>query len=314
MAESVPGELLSCFFLLLDDQVRGRSFANEHVHVANLIHDRAEASAFALETDGHLGDVHGVHVAFERGDTHLVEHVGLLQALAVNLRGGHGEPSAMATHNLVDNEHARVGSGFVNDRLEEHGTLFSGGISTQRLQNWVDIVIHGLGESENLQSDATLLQVEGQPCSCRVGIISTDGVKDGDAVLHKPVASDVLRNLAFLHKLSLHAILDVLELHTAVSNGGSSIVLEKVSVAAHLPVDLETVPDQETLVPVTIAEDFDVWVNLRVTFNQSSHSRRETWCQTPRSEDANLVFLIALGLLQDCRKLFLIYHVACYTA
>mmetsp|Transcript_10188 Transcript_10188/g.19579 ORF Transcript_10188/g.19579 Transcript_10188/m.19579 type:complete len:221 (-) Transcript_10188:32-694(-) len=216
----------------------------------------------------------------------------------------------MAAHNLMDNEHTRVGGGFVDDGFEEHGTLFSSCISAKGLQDWVYVVIHGLGKSKNLQCDAPLLQVEGQPCRSGVGIVSTNGVEDGDAVLYEPVAGNVLRNLAWLHELSLDAILDVLELYAAVSNGGPSVVLEKVSVAAHFPVHLETVPDQEPLVSVTIAEDFDIWVDLRVTFNQSSHSRRETWGQSPRGEDANLVFLVSLGLLQDCRNLALIEHVA----
>ena len=53
-----------------------------------------------------------------------------VKELAVFQRGGGGEPATVATHDFVDDQHARVGVVLRDDILKITGTLFSGGPGT----------------------------------------------------------------------------------------------------------------------------------------------------------------------------------------
>merc|ERR1719310_503664 len=88
----------------------------------------------------------------------LWEECVLGEHLHVFVGGGSGEPSTIAAHALVNDEHARVGSGLGHNTAEELGTFLSRSPCTKGLLDGHHIIVNCLGQSNHGHVVAIALQ------------------------------------------------------------------------------------------------------------------------------------------------------------
>ena len=151
---------------------------------------------------------------------------GAVEQLAVFQRGGGGEPAAVASHDFVDDQHARVGVVFGDDVLEVASALFGGGPGAQRLLDRVHVVVDGLGQTDDREPVVVCGQKGGEIGGGGVGVVPADGMEHVDAILDQLVGGDFLRVLAFLDQAALHAVLDVGEFDPAVADGRAAEAMQ----------------------------------------------------------------------------------------
>merc|ERR1719491_1231905 len=212
--ERVPRHFLPGRLQLRHDVLHARALTQEHVDAPVRVHDRLEALALRGNVNLELRDPHGVHVARRgRGGETRAAEAGGLEALAVLARRGRGQVSRVAPHDLVDDEHARVGRGLRDDIGEEEGPLLGGSVGAEGLDDGEDIVVNGLGHAHHYDLTAVLFQdVLGQLGGLSVSVVAADGVEDTDLVLQELLGGDLERGLAVLDEAASLAVLDVGEL------------------------------------------------------------------------------------------------------
>ena len=142
----------------------------------------------------------------------------LLHPLVVRERGGRGQPAAVAAHDLVDDQHPRVGRVLGDDVAGVERALLGGGPGAERLADRDDVVVDRLGQPDDGQLVAVAAQVGREVGGGAVGVVAADGVQDVDAVAAQLLGGDVQRVLALLDEAALHAVLDVGELDPAVAD------------------------------------------------------------------------------------------------
>ena len=148
MTESVAGNDLAALLHLLDDVGDAGALGNEDVDAVKLVHDLVEALGFGLEVDAGLGNVHGVDVLTAEREVESGEELRAAQHLAVVLRRLVREPSAVAAHDLVDRERARIGAVLLDDVHEELRALFGCRPRAERLLDRIDVVVDRLGKAD----------------------------------------------------------------------------------------------------------------------------------------------------------------------
>ena len=85
----------------------------------------------ALDVEGHFRQVDRVHLLVRPVEPEFRQEGGAVQALPVGQGRRGGEPTALAAHDLVDDEGAGGGAVLGDDVLEEAGALLGGGPGTQ---------------------------------------------------------------------------------------------------------------------------------------------------------------------------------------
>ncbi|EJK62816.1 hypothetical protein THAOC_16557 [Thalassiosira oceanica] len=127
VAEGVAGDLLPGRLHLGDDLLDARPLAEEDVDAAGLVHDLPQSLALGGDAEVKLGDPDGVDVAgLGRGREARGRREGrLLAQLAVLPGRGRGEVPGVPSHDLVDDEHARVGGGLAHDVFIVRGSASS---------------------------------------------------------------------------------------------------------------------------------------------------------------------------------------------
>ena len=103
-----------------------------------------------------------------------------------------------AAHDLVHDQHARAGAVLADDVRGEPGGLLGGGPRAQRLLDGHHVVVDRLGQADDGQVVAVLVQVGGEVRGGRVRVVATDGVQHVDAVGLELLGRDLQRVLALL--------------------------------------------------------------------------------------------------------------------
>lgn len=208
--KGITRDLLARLLELRHNILDARTLAHEDIDTALFIHHLLEAGTLALDIDGELRDPNGMDVA-RLGCGGEGRHKGLLlEGLAVVLGSGGGQVSAVASHNLMKNEHARVGGTLGHYILKEDGTLLSGSVGTKGLVDGKDVIVNGLGHADDGDLSAVLLkEVLGQLSGLGVGIITANGVDDVHFVLKELLRRNLEGRFAFLAQTALDAVGDV---------------------------------------------------------------------------------------------------------
>mmetsp|Transcript_3618 Transcript_3618/g.5733 ORF Transcript_3618/g.5733 Transcript_3618/m.5733 type:complete len:215 (-) Transcript_3618:289-933(-) len=196
------------------------------------------------------------------------EEVLGLELVPVALGGAGCQPPAVASHNLVDDEHAGVSAVLVHNIPEEGSALIGGGPSPEGELDRVHVVVDCLGQAYHSQVIVIASQELSEISSCGVGIISSYRMQDADSILDQLVCRYLLRVFSLLGQTPLYAILHICELDPAVSNRRTTTLGKDRS---HLSLFLshhKVVALQQSLVAINIADDLDTGVVEGVALDQ----------------------------------------------
>jgi hypothetical protein len=208
MTESVTGDLLAARLHVSDNFLNTSSLSEKDIDTAVFVHDLLETGTFSHKVQFDLRDPDGVDVTgrLARGKG-AIGKLLLRQRLAVVVSSFGSQESRITSHALVKDQHAWVGGGFIDHIGEEKGALLGSSIGTKSLVNGVDIVINGLGHTNDSNLSSVLLQnVLGKSGSLNVGVVSSNGVEDTDLVGDQSQGGDFQRSLVLLAVSTLDAI------------------------------------------------------------------------------------------------------------
>ena len=287
MAERVARHFFALGFHFLDDGVNARSFGDEDVHAIVEIHNGVEAFRFLRDIDFDFGNVNAVNIVFFRVNADFGNEFVRVEAAAVFARGRGGEPAAVAPHDFVHDEHARVRGVFRNDVFEENRALFSRRPSAERLADRVNVVVDRFRQADDGEVVVVLFEECREVGSRRVRVVSADGVEDLNAVFNELVCSHFLRVFAFFDEAALHAVLDVGQLNTGIPDGATAVEEERKGFFADFRRNFDAVPEEETFVTAAIANDFDFRINFRIAHDEPADSGGKAGREPACCEDCN---------------------------
>ena len=289
VTKGVARDFLALGLHLGDDGLHAGAFADEDVHVVDAVHDPLEAGGFGGEVDGHLGDEHGVHLEVGAGETEAGNEFLAVEEFAVVGGGGGGEPATVAAHDLVDDEHARVGVVLGDDVAEVARALFGGGPGAEGLADRIHVVVDRLGETDDGERIVVLREEGGEVGGGGVGVVAADGVENVDAVLDELVGGGFLRVLALLDEAALHAVFDVGEFDAAVADGAAAVAMEEGGGGALGGADFVAVAEEEAFVAAAVGDEFDVGRDFGVTLNESADGGAEAGREATGGEEGDFL-------------------------
>ena len=214
--------------------------------------------------------------------------------LAVFDRRGRREPAAVAAHDFVDDEHARVGVVLGHHVGEEMRAFFGRRPCAEALADRDHVVVNRLGQADDGEIVIVRLEKFRKVGRGGVRVVAANGVQHVHAVLHQLVGGHFLRVLAFLHEAALHAILHVGQLHAAVADGAAAVLHKRFPILAHRGRHLQAVALQQAHVAVHVADDFHVRRLARVGFNQIANGRAQARGQAAGRQDSNFFYIFLL--------------------
>mmetsp|Transcript_20958 Transcript_20958/g.40084 ORF Transcript_20958/g.40084 Transcript_20958/m.40084 type:complete len:216 (-) Transcript_20958:318-965(-) len=184
------------------------------------------------------------------------------------------EVSATTSHDLVNNKHARVCAMLVHDVVEKLGPFLCRSPCTQCLADREHIVVDGFWHANHRELVVVFRQEGCQISSRSVGVIATNRVQHVHVVPHELVCCDFLRILPFFDKPTLYAVFHICQLNTTVSNRATTMLVTHTGHLPNLWRDLKALTQKQTLIPTNIADDGNPRVQLRVSLDKVTHSRR----------------------------------------
>ena len=119
----------------------------EDVAASIFVHDLLEAGTLSKQVKFQFRNPDGMDIATcaaSKGEVCGCRELLLLQHFAVFQGSGRSKVSRVTSHDFMQDQHAWVGSGLVDDIGEELGSLHGGGLSTESLLDWVDVIVDGL--------------------------------------------------------------------------------------------------------------------------------------------------------------------------
>mmetsp|Transcript_127670 Transcript_127670/g.221361 ORF Transcript_127670/g.221361 Transcript_127670/m.221361 type:complete len:258 (-) Transcript_127670:1154-1927(-) len=243
-----------------------------------------------MDVDGHLWDEHRVHIELASDQAQSSVFTSALDQTSVDTCGGGCEVSAISAHNLVHNQHFWICSALIDNIRKVLGALLCRGERSKRLPEWVHVIVNSLWQANNSEIIATNLQESGKVSCCCVCVVATDGVQNFHTVLHQLVGSDLLRVLTLLDQPSVDTVLHIGQLHPAVANGTTTVKVEQSGVSSNIWCDLHGLSQQQALVPSDVADDLNRRVELIVSFDDASNSRRQARCETASCKQCDLLW------------------------
>ncbi len=250
MPERVPLDLLAARLQLGHDVRDAGPLGDEQIDAADLVHDRLEPHGLRLQVDRDLGDVDAVdRPALPRqpdGGHPLLRGVPRL----VVARRRRSQPAAASAHDLVNDEHPRVGAVLGQHVLGELRGLLGCGDGAEGLTNRDDVVVDRLGQAHDGELVALLVQVCREVGRRRVGVVAADGVQHVDAVSLQPFRRHVQRVVAVLDQATLDQVCRVGQLDPAVADGAAAVLVQQAGVGAGRPVDHDVLAGQDAVVAV----------------------------------------------------------------
>ena len=189
----------------------------------------------------------------------------------------------------MDDEHAGSGVVLTDDVLGEAGTLLSSGPGAQRLTDRDDVVVDGLGQTDDGEAVVVLCQVRGEVSGGGVGVVATDGVQDVDPVGDQTVSSNLEGIVALGDQTTLDEVGGIGELDAGVADRGTTETLEDLGVLAHSVGDLDEVSLEQALVAVFVGDDLDLGGNLGVALDQTTDRRGQAGRESTGGEESDLL-------------------------
>mmetsp|Transcript_1894 Transcript_1894/g.4180 ORF Transcript_1894/g.4180 Transcript_1894/m.4180 type:complete len:259 (-) Transcript_1894:207-983(-) len=257
MSKSITGNFLSLGLHLSNDVFHSSTLTEEDIDTTMIIHNLLQTFTFLSNVNVHLRNPNSVNVTRSRGSSESRSNkLGSLNGISVLPRCGSSEVSRVTSHNLMNNEHTRVGRTFTHDVFKEDGSLFSGSISSKSLNDGNNIVINGLWHTNDDNLSSVLFKnVLGQLGSLGVGIVSSNGVNDIDVVFDELLSSNFERSLSFLHESTGHAIFHVGELDTRVSNRTPTQLMKTSTIIINIRRNHGRISSENSLVPIKVHAD-----------------------------------------------------------
>mmetsp|Transcript_7862 Transcript_7862/g.13692 ORF Transcript_7862/g.13692 Transcript_7862/m.13692 type:complete len:351 (-) Transcript_7862:243-1295(-) len=228
VSERIAGHGLAVGLQLGNDFAHAGALAQKDVDAPHLVHNLLKTLALGGNIESEFRNPNGVNVTrFLRGGESRPDEFGGLDGGAVFSGRGGGEISRVASHDLVDDEHAGVGGAFADDVFEEDGSLFGGGVGAEGLDDGEDVVVDGFGHADYDHLAAVFVKdVLGEYGSLGVGVVAADGVDNADFVADELLGCSFEGGLAIFDEAAGNAVFDVGELDTRVSNRTSSDLMQ----------------------------------------------------------------------------------------
>ena len=212
-----------------------------------------------------------------------------LEHLAIILRGLIGEPTAITPHDLVNRKRTRIRTVLLDDVHEELRTLFSRRPGAERLLDRINVVIDGLRKPDDDQRIIVRRKISRKIGRRGVRVVTADSMKNVNPVLDKLIGRNLKRILTFLDKPALDAILNIRELHTAVTDRRTAMLGEHKRVLTYLGRNRNRITLQKTHISIDIADHFHIRRLLVVLVNQEPNRTGETRSETARGKKRNLL-------------------------
>mmetsp|Transcript_6486 Transcript_6486/g.18901 ORF Transcript_6486/g.18901 Transcript_6486/m.18901 type:complete len:464 (+) Transcript_6486:232-1623(+) len=268
VAEGVARHLSTVRLELAHDITHAGTLGDEDVNAVVRVHDGLEALRLCLDVNRHLRHIHGVHAQALLVHEELRQEGVVGQVLVVGVGRGRGEPAAVAAHDLVHDEHARIGGGLGDHVGKELCAVLGSSHGPKGLADGDHVVVDGLRHADNTER-IVVLGEEGSECgSGGVRVVAADGVQHVNAILHELVGGHLLRVLALLDETALDAVLHVGELHARIADGRAAVELERGGVLADGVGHFDRVAKEQALVAALVANDPGRWGVARVCLDE----------------------------------------------
>jgi len=287
--EGVARHLLPAGLQLGHDGRHAGALTDEQVHVVHSVHDRLQALRLRRKIDRHLGNEDAVDFQVGAGEPEAGDEFLAVEELAVGRGRRRGEPAAVAAHDLVDDEHARVGIVLGHDVAEIARPLFGRRPGAERLADGIDVVVDRLGQADDGESVVVLREEGGEVGRGGVGVVAADGVQHVHAVLHQLVGRDPLRVLPLADESALQAVFHIGQLHPAVADGAAAVAVQDAGCGPFSRADLVAFAQQEALVAGTVGDELDIRRELGVALDQPADGGAEAGGQAPGSEEGDFL-------------------------
>ena len=284
MPEGIAFNRFAARFHLGHDLFDAGAFGDEHIHAVLAIHGQFQALGLGLNVDRHFWNIDRIDVLVRTIEIEAGYKCQRVQAIAIGLGGGGRQPAAIATHDFVDDQHARIGALLIDDVLEILGAFFGGRPRTEGLLDGIHIVVDGLGQAHHRQFIVVGGEVFGEVCRRGVGVVTAHRVQDGNAVFRQLIGSDFQRILTFFHQPTLHAVGDIRQLDTTVAKWTAAVAMQQVRLIPNLLSYRNRIAKQQALIAAAIADQLDLGRDFAVTLNQATNGGRQARRQSTGSE------------------------------
>ena len=214
VSKRIAGHGLAIGLQLGDNFTHSGALAQEDVDAPDLVHNLLKTLALGGNIESEFRNPNSMNVTrFLRGGESRPDEFGGLDRVTVFPGRGGGEISRVASHDLVDDEHAWVGGAFADDVFEEDGSLFGGRVGAEGLDDGEDVVVDGFGHADYDYLAAVFVEdVLGEYGGLGVGVVAADGVDDADVVFDELLGCSFEGGLAIFDEAAGDAVFDVGEL------------------------------------------------------------------------------------------------------
>lgn len=275
VTERVPADLLAAGLHLGHDRRHARTLGQEDVHAVVLVHHRLQPFGLGVQVDRCLRHVHRVHVPSLPVQPDARAPLLLRQPAAVLPGRCRGQPSAVAAHHLVDDEHPGVRAVLGDDVAGEDRPLLGGRPRTEALPDRDHVVVDGLRQPDHGQVVVVLVQVRREVGGRGVGVVAADGVQHVDAIRDEALGGHLEGVLPVRDEAALDQVGSVRQLHPAVSDRAAAELVQQPGLRPHLRRDVEVPAAEQTVVPVQVGDDLDVGRQLAVALDQPADGGRQ---------------------------------------
>ena len=282
--EGVARDFLARFLHRGNDFARARAFGDEEVHAVLFVHDRAQPLGLCRNVEAALGHVDAVDVPPRGGVVDPFRKGRGLHPVVMLARGRRGQPTAIAPHNLVHDQHARIGGMFGDDVAGKDRALLRRRPRAKRLLDRDDVIVDGLGQAHDGQVMASLQQMRREVGGGGVGVVSANRVQHIDPVARQLRRSDRERVFALFDQPALHAVFLVGQFDPAVADRASAKGVQAARGGAHLRRGFDAVSRQQPGIAVAIGDDADIGRDFAVPLDQAAHGGTEAGRKPARGE------------------------------
>lgn len=289
VTECIAGHVFACSRHFLDDGFNARAFGDEDVDAIVLVHDCLQSSGLGLDIQFHFGDEDRMNVLASGGEADGVGPLEVVEAPAVGIRCRRCEPTAVAAHHFVNDEHARVGVVLGDNVFEVLRAFFGGGPGAEALGDRKDIVVDGLRQADDGQGIVVLGEVGGEVGRGGVGVVTSDGVQHVNTVFGELLSSHLEWVFTFLDQAPLCAVCDIGQFDAAVADRTAAVFMQGGGVCADFFCNVDVVSQKEALVAAAVANDFNGGIELCIALNQSADCGRKAGGQTTGREDRHFL-------------------------
>ena len=252
-----------------------------------LVHHRAQPVRLGVHVDLCLGHVHRVHVPASRSRPIPGFHSCVGQPLAVRPGRGRGQPSAVAAHHLVDDQHPGVRGVLGDDVAGEQRALLGRGPRAQALPDRERRRCRWSSAGRPRSGRSRALQVRRQIRGGGVGVVTADGVQDVDTVgrAARPRPASASWPPSISPRLTRSAML--VSLTRLLPIGLPPNLCSRWAPARTSGVTVDRTAAEQAVVPVQVRDDLHVGRHLGVALDQPADGGRQAGREPAGGEHRN---------------------------